>query len=80
MSYIKKILEKDQPSIEELITCLEDVKEHGNIAVIKFDGERMQCQYTVFISFPFTKKREMIRADEDNLKTALFNVLNDYIR
>jgi hypothetical protein len=79
VDYIKTILKKDEPSIEELINCFEEVKRNGNIAVIKFDGERNKKEYTIFISFTLTKNREMIRADENNLREGLLKVLRQYI-
>lgn len=79
MKTIKEILEKDNPSIEELMYCFEQVKKNGDVAVIKFDGERSVLEYTVFISFPLIKEREMIRADESSLRIALINVLKKYI-
>lgn len=78
MNTINEILKKENPSIEDLIKCFEIVKENGDIAVIKFDGERLENQYTVFISFPIIKKREMIRSDESNLTKAMFKVLKEY--
>ncbi|MFZ6013047.1 MAG: hypothetical protein ACOYXT_22080 [Bacteroidota bacterium] len=78
MDFIKKITEKQDPSFEELIDCLEKVKENGAVAVVKFDGERDKDGYTVFISFP-NSKREMIRADENDLKKALIKVLARYL-
>jgi len=59
--------------------CFEKVRQHGNGGVIKFDGERAQAAYTVFISFP-GKETQLIRADEDDLKNALTNVLTVYVR
>ena len=79
MNLIKERLEKQSSSIEELIKCFEYVKDNGDIAVIKFDGERNEKGYTVFISFPVTKKREMIRADENDLREALVKVLTRYV-
>ncbi|TRX35069.1 hypothetical protein [Flavobacterium restrictum] len=79
MKIIKEILEKDNLSIEDLIYCFEQVKKNGDIAVIKFDGERDEIGYTIFISFPLIKKREMIRADENSLKVALIKVLTKYL-
>jgi len=78
MNYIKEIIEKENCSFDELIGCFEKVKEDGNVAVIKFDGERDKDWYTIFISFP-KNKREMIRADESDLKKALIKVLAKYI-
>lgn len=79
MSFISETLKKQTHSIEELINCFEYVKKNGDIAVIKFDGERNENEYTVFISFPVSKKREMIRSDESDLKKALVEVLTKYI-
>ena len=78
MNNIKEILEKEDSSIEELINCFDQIKNNGDVAVIKFDGEREEDQYTVFITFPNRKDREMIRADESILKNALIKVLKDY--
>lgn len=78
MKFIKEIIEKQNPSLEELISCFEKIKLNGDVAVIKFDGERESNEYTVFVSFP-KGKREMIRADESNLKVALLKVLTKYV-
>lgn len=78
MDFIKKIIDKQDPSFEELIDCFERIKTNGEVAVIKFDGERNEDEYTVFISFP-NNKSEMIRADESDLKKALIKVLTKYI-
>ena len=78
MKEIKMILKNEQSSLEELLLCFEQVKNSGDVAVIKFDGERKENQYTVFISFSFDKGRSMIRADGDNLREVLVKVLNDY--
>lgn len=79
MNYIKETLKKENLSIEDLLNCFEKVKSNGDIAVIKFDGERDENAYTVFISFPVSKKKEMIRVDESNLKKALMKVLDEYV-
>lgn len=78
MNFIKEIIEKENSSFEELIDCFEKIKVNGEVIVIKLDGEREIDNYTVFISFP-NNKREMIRADENNLKKALVKVLAKYI-
>lgn len=78
MKFIKEIIEKQNPSIEELINCFEKIKLNGEVAVIKFDGERESNEYTVFVSFP-KGEREMIRADESDLKIALLKVLTKYV-
>lgn len=78
MDFINKNLEKQDISFDDLIDCFERIKTNGDIAVIKFDGERNSHGYTVFVSFPNSKK-EMIRADEGDLKKALIKVLSKYI-
>ncbi|GLB49273.1 hypothetical protein [Neptunitalea lumnitzerae] len=79
MVEITKILEKQSVSFDDLLACFEQVKENGDVAVIKFDGERVENQYTVFISFPQNENKSMIRADSDDLKDALSNVLKSYV-
>ncbi|MDQ0966806.1 hypothetical protein QFZ20_002209 [Flavobacterium sp. W4I14] len=80
MEYIKLILSKQEPSIDELIASFERVKENGDVAIIKFDGERIENGYTVFISFNKIKKLEMIRIDGNNLKDSLQMILRLYIK
>lgn len=75
---IAEIVKKKDKSIEELIDCFELIRKNGDVAVIKFDGEREEKWYTVFISFP-DRQREMIRADESDLKLALIKVLAKYV-
>lgn len=77
--YIRKIIETQNHTLEELINCFEMIKTKGEVAVIKFDGERDKEQYTVFISFP-KNNREMIRADENTLKDACKIVLLEYLK
>ena len=79
MVEIKNILEKQSASFDDLLYCFEQVKENGDVAVIKLDGERSKNQYTVFISFPQDENKPMIRADSDDLKEALLSVLNHYV-
>ena len=79
MEEINQIISKETISIEELIICFEQVRKNGDIAVIKFDGERIENAYTILISFPVTKKREMIRVDEAILKIGLKKALVKYI-
>lgn len=78
MDFIKKTIEKQDSSFEELIECFEKIKETGEVIVIKFDGERESNSYTAFISFP-DNKREMIRVDENDLRSALIRVLTKYV-
>lgn len=77
MEYIKKILNKDS-NLEELLLCFEEIKKEGNVAIIKFDGERKDNHYTLLISFP-NCQRNMLRVDSSDLKGAMKNILNQYI-
>lgn len=78
MNFINKILDNQNSSIGELIECLDIIREKGDVVVVKIDGERHENAYTVFVTFP-RKDREMIRADEDDLKHALISVLRKYV-
>ena len=80
MKEIKQVLESQSASIESLLNCFEQVKNDGNVAVIKFDGERSEMQYTVFISFPQKKDEPILRADRSSLTEALKDVLKSYIQ
>ncbi|SMC75033.1 hypothetical protein SAMN04488524_2548 [Pedobacter africanus] len=61
------------------IAYLEKIKDDGNVVVIKFDGERLDTQYTVFISFPVGLNRPMIRVDKSSLIEALRDVVKEYL-
>ncbi|MCO4294442.1 hypothetical protein NF867_16390 [Solitalea sp. MAHUQ-68] len=79
MKFIREVIIKHDPSIEELISCFECIKENGDVVVIKFDGERTLNQYTVFVTFPNDPTREMIRSDDSDLRTAFVKVLRLYL-
>lgn len=79
MKNIEKLLREDHPSIDDLIKCFEKIKDDGNVVVIKFDGERTDIQYTVFISFPVSLDRQIIRVDKSSLIEALKEVLTEYL-
>ena len=55
MVEIKKILEKQSVSFDDLLACFEQIKENGDVAVIKFDGERVEI--SIPFSFLFLKMR-----------------------
>jgi hypothetical protein len=78
-NYINEIIKKGDPSIEELIKCLELVRENGDVVVVKFDGERTKDQYTLFVTFSKLKNKNMIRVDDSNLKEALVKLLTIYV-
>lgn len=80
MNKIKMILENTNRSISDFIECFEEVKKNGDVAIIKFDGERLKSGYTVIITFPDNDmKREIIRVDEGSLEKALLNALTRYV-
>lgn len=76
---IKKIINKKQATIDELFTCLEEIKKSGDIFILKMDGERENNQNTIMITFPKSNK-EMIRHDGESLKILIKKALSDYIR
>ncbi|SEE16718.1 hypothetical protein SAMN04487765_1625 [Tenacibaculum sp. MAR_2010_89] len=76
---IKKIINKKQATIDELFTCLEEIKNSGDIFILKMDGERENNQNTIMITFPKSNK-EMIRHDGESLKVLIKKALSDYIR
>jgi len=78
MEYIKKVLAGKELTIDNLIVCVQKIKEEGNVVVIKFDGERIENGYTIFITFP-NNEREMIRTDQNDLKNALIEILKQYL-
>ncbi|MVN79211.1 hypothetical protein GO988_23005 [Hymenobacter sp. HMF4947] len=80
MELISRILDDSNVTIEALIHCFELVKQNGDVAVIKFDGERTLEPYTIFITFPLAKQRGMIRVEENDLKTGLLKALTEYIK
>ncbi|SHM01897.1 hypothetical protein [Chryseobacterium polytrichastri] len=78
MEKIKNIL-LENPSMTDLIDCLDLVRKNGDIVVVKFDGEREQDFYTLFITFSLTKNKSMIRIDHSNLRDAILELLKRYI-
>jgi len=78
MEYIKEVLGGREQTIDNLIACVQKIKEKGNVIVIKFDGERLENGYTIFITFP-NNEREMIRTDQSDLKIALIEILKQYL-
>ena len=81
MSFIIETLKHENPTIEDLLTCFDMVLQDGNVAMIKFDGERMEKSHTVMISFPGKKQNlGLIRNDGDNLKVMLTEVLQKYVK
>ena len=75
---IRTILEQNY-TIESMMDCFELIKKNGDIIVIKFDGEREKDAYTVFITFPPSRNKQMIRTDSSDLKEAMKIVLEKYI-
>ena len=78
MEKIKNIL-LENPSMTDLIDCLDLVRKNGDVVVVKFDGEREQDFYTLFITFSQTKNKSMIRIDHSNLRDAILELLKRYI-
>jgi hypothetical protein len=76
---ILQLINSNDVSLNDLIHCIELIKQNGDVVVIKFDGERGENQYTAFITFPKSIKREMIRADESTLREALMKIVKSYV-
>ena len=80
MDRIHSVLSQDDCTLEDLVACLDHVMRDGNVAVVKFDGERVTEPYTMFISYPAAKgERDMIRVDGGDLKSGLRNLLAKYV-
>ncbi len=76
---IQNLLQKDDITIQELLECVEEIKEQGNTVVVKLDGGRQSNQYTIFITFPVQQNKKMIRADTSTLISGLKAVLRLYV-
>jgi hypothetical protein len=78
MKHIEDILDSGFHSPEDLISCLEYIKNKGDVCIIKMDGQRLKDKYTLLILFK-NENKEMIRVDDDNLISALIEILRLYI-
>ncbi len=79
MENIRRILEQENISFDDIIRCFDIVKNHGASAFIKLDGGRQLNHYTVIISFPVEAKKELLRKDGGNLKHCCIRVLELYL-
>jgi hypothetical protein len=77
MKHIEGILNSGFHSLEDLISCLEYIKNKGDVCIIKMDGQRLKDKYTLLIIFK-DENKEMIRVDNDNLISALIEILRLY--
>lgn len=78
---IQALLLKDkEPSFDEIMLCIEQIRKDGNTFIIKLDGMRSiyAKQYTVVIGFPSNPAQDVIRADTSTLKEAFLSVLKRY--
>jgi len=75
-----RIILKENNTIEGLINCFELIKQNKDIAIIKFDGERENDNYTIFITFSQSKNMQMIRTDCSDLKQGMNEILEKYIK
>jgi hypothetical protein len=80
MESIRQLLHQETPSMEVLIEAFEQIARNGDMAFIKFDGQRLEYRYTILINFALEKGREMIRTDTDDLKKGLLHVLKQYVQ
>ena len=82
MKYIKEILSSSNlQTVENLLKCAEEVKDQGDVFLIKMDGQRSQNekQYTILITFPIMPSK-IVRADELELKMAMLKALEEYLQ
>ena len=75
---IAKRIQSDQITSDDLLCCIELVRQSGDVIVLKADGEREENAYTVFVTSP-SGKFEMIRCDGNNLTEATHRVLREYV-
>lgn len=78
VEFIDSILANENPSMDDLMNCFEEVKDAGHLAFIKLDPLRLEHDYTVMITFTGNVS-PMIRSDSADLKEALIGVLKEYI-
>jgi hypothetical protein len=79
MKAINEIIQNADPTMDDLFTAFEAVKNNGDVVAIKLDGERKERHYTLLIMFNPDKRREMLRVDQDDLKFAMRQILKLYI-
>ncbi|MBO9633171.1 MAG: hypothetical protein J7578_08625 [Chitinophagaceae bacterium] len=77
--YMDTILALEDPMLDELMNCFDEVMEAGHHAVIKWDGPRAQDRFTVMITIPGNPDA-VFRKDGDDLKLAMKRVLEMYIQ
>ncbi len=75
---MKKLLQKEESTLDELFDCIKEIEAAGNIFILKVDGEREENHNTVMITFSNSDK-DMIRYDESDIKVAIKKALFDYI-
>lgn len=79
MNELDEIIKNPNVTNGDLIDCFEKIKERGDVAMIKFDGERLSNNYTALITFP-SGKHDLIRSDSNTFKNAMLNVLREYVK
>jgi hypothetical protein len=79
MNDINQVLQKEDPSLEELLHCFETIKDNGDLGMIKFDGMRKDNHYTVWVGFPMETGKESFRLDGSDLKKTIMKVLARYL-
>lgn len=78
MKEIKEIIDNKLLTKDCLIRCFELVQQNGDVLVVKSDGQRTENSYTLFITFPENKAKDMLRIDCDDLQDGLYQLLNKY--
>ena len=75
MEKILNILNAENIAFEDLFVCVQEIKDNGNVFILKVDGE--SNINTIMIMFPNSDK-EMIRYDNADLKEAMIMALKNY--
>ena len=79
MEILRDLIENKEIGLPEFVVqAIDEVKKRGDVFVLKKDGERESKGYTIFITRPSTGA-EMIRFDDDDLRTAITEVLCRYV-
>lgn len=61
--------------ITSLIERIQDIKDEGNVVLIKFDGERESNKITVLINYPHDTNRDLIQLHGEDLLSLLSELI-----
>ena len=67
-----------ESNLDGLFKLIDEVRERGNLFMIKYDGERADDFITVLITFPVYENKEIIRYDGNDLVELIQKALMDF--